>query len=207
MSDRPIRDPAFHAALEDAVARAEEETAAELVVVLAEQSGDYADVHLRNGAALAAALLVFMLYAPIRVPEWLSLLNLAAVFAGGMALSRFWSPVRRLWTCAERRAEQTDDAAQQVFAEESVHATVERNGVLVYWSAFERQARLVADLGIRGRLEAGQLHFLERQLDEAEDLRSTLPGVIERLGALLAVPFPKTAGDADEISNRPRLRS
>jgi len=203
---QPFRDAAFHAAIEAAVARAEARTAAEFVVVLADRSGDYGDVDHRAGGILAFLLLAFMVYAPFSVPEPVALLNVVVAYGAGFLLSRHTPALRRLLTSAARRREQVAQGARLAFAEEAVHATRARTGVLLYLSETERRGVLVPDVGIRGKVEGAALTPVERALGAWTDPRPATLESLDALADLLAGAFPAGPDDTDEIANRPRFR-
>ncbi len=187
-----------------AVADAESRTSAEFVVVVAPRSGTYTDVAWRVAAGVAAAQWLLAVLAPFDVHPVALGLELAiswpiSLWLGGSAFCARWL------TTTKRRARQVEDAALRAFMTEVVHGTAGRNGVLIYVSVAEGRATWVADLGIYGRVAPGTLADVSPRL--AQGSADAVVAAISDLGERLAVAFPRLAGDANELSDAPRVHT
>jgi putative membrane protein len=206
----------------DAVARAELTTDAEIVPMIAAVSDDYRDVALNDAvlamllvAAAAAAFpntalrLLDLVTAGWEAPGpqlALTALMLAEVvvfllvrFALGGVRARV--AVAPLGT-RRRRVRRRAIALFRVAVEAR---TAKRYGVLVYLSAGERMAEIVADQALHGSVSPET--WGEAMAALVADVRhgrvaDGMVAAIERVGAVLAERFPKTPGDTDELSNR-----
>lgn len=200
--------------LDAAIASAEERTDAELLVVIAPSSGPYRDVDHLAAAIVSAGACFALLSVDLGVyelpDEWI-VAPVVAVYVLVVALSSRLFLLRRLFTTQARRAAQVKRAAQAAFVDEKVHATKTRNGVLFYFSDLENRVEIVADHGVKGRVDDATWSAVAFQLDAAARVDALAPAVEKALAGvtdLLAKRIPRTAGrGADEIARRIRVRS
>ncbi len=197
-------DARFAEAVEAEVARIEQQTDAEVVVVAAAESGSYAD--LASDGAFAAALLVFvaMLWSPWPVSPVFGVVELGLVWwIARWALRAPWFLARV--ASAARKEAQVRQAAEAEFHREAVHGTPGRTGLLLYVSAMEGRVELIPDVGLQARIPRGR--WAEAAHDFAhDDLDHFLAG-LRKVGALLAEAVPRTEeGDRVDLPNAPRIR-
>lgn len=201
----PFKDPQFLSQLEAAVGKAEAGTDAEIVVALSPLSGSYRDVDHRFGAAAALLVLATLVLGPRAVePTWL-VASVVVAYGVGLGLAARLSPIRRLMTPRRRRRSQVARASRLAFVEESVHATKDRYGVLLYVSFFERIAEVVADTGCDGKVDPARFYEIAQAVSESGCSAPAVLEAIAKLGDALAKPFPKRQGDPNEIPNAPRV--
>ena len=191
--------------IEAAVAKAEEHTSAELVVVGRPFSGSYRDVEYRFGLACALAFLGWALYSERTVPPAAVIPGLVTAWLLGWFLCR-WSPhLRRLQTTPARRRRQAHDLARLTFLEQGVDGTSARTGVLVHVSFLERAVDLIADRGV------GEVFSPQELAEMGEGLGDVLrrDGVdafcehLDGLGRQLGTKLPRSEDDVDELANAP----
>jgi putative membrane protein len=208
MSDVP---PGFDS-VEAAIEAVEAQTAAEVVVAVAGRADDYRDGAWLLAGALVLCGLGFLLYAPwFVVSELVALCLLGLVGVLAVALPAVCPPLERALASDERMRLAVDRAAKVAFVEEGVSATEERTGLLVFVAAFERQARILPDLGVEGQLPDATWGELEQELNAAlargEPLPTALARTLEACGPVLAGSLPRADDDEDELSNTVRWRA
>lgn len=181
----------------------EKKTAAEIVVTMRKRSGDYRAADLTVGAIVAAAFLCVFLYHPEEFDFTYFPVEQAIAFAVGAFLCANVPPLRRFFVSTATRHENVARAARALFVDRGVSKTRARTGVLVYLSAFERDAEVVLDVGIDPeKLGAGygsacaalRAASTRGRLDE-------LLSALDALGEVLAAAHPVTEDDVDELSN------
>lgn len=196
-------DATFSDAVEQAVSRIEARTDAEIVVVAAERSGTYRDL-----AYLLAAGVTLVAVAGLALVPWavhpLALVADYAITWGIVAWLGNTRWVVRWLTSATRRQQQVRDAAEAEFHRESVHATPDRTGLLVYVSALEGQVRVLPDAGLEGRVPPGAWAAALAAFAH-DDLDHFLEG-LDALGELLAEHVPALSTDRVDLPNAPRIR-
>lgn len=206
----------------EAVARAEASTDAEIVPMIAATSDDYRDVALNDavlamllvaGAAAALPRLASGLLEPL-TGSWdapdphlaLTALMIAEIVVFLIVRFAFSSVAARVAVAPtgtrRRRVRRRAIALFKVAVEAR---TTKRYGVLVYLSAGERMAEIVADEALH-RTVAPDIwgEAMAALVGEVRQGRVAdgMIAAIERVGAVLAAQFPKTPGDTDELPNR-----
>jgi putative membrane protein len=177
---KPLLEPTDLSAIEAAVRAAETRTTGEIYCVLAEESSDYHATPLAwaAGVALLAPALLLLAGVAVTAPDvsmfggWTAdqvedigeataraaligtlllqvLLFVATLFVVAIP------PVRRALTPPGMKRDRVRQRAEEQFLSKNLHATRERTGVLIYVSAAERMAELIADEGIHSQVDDG----------------------------------------------------
>ncbi len=186
MKFKASHDSATLRALAQCIQEAEARTEAELALVLRRSSGSYRDVDYAVGAALAFGVLLFKLYSayefdPLSVP-----LPLLVAFALGARLSHAagrYGP-RRYLTTRRRRELQARHAAAGYFHDHKLGELPAGVAVLLYFSALEQRAELIAGPRAHAALEP-KLEELRAQLQSACAAERTVSGSVRRLAEFL----------------------
>ena len=212
-----------HRRVSDAVAQAEGDSDAEIVTVVAAQSDRYHDAAL-HWAILAAVTALIAASVWPRLALWpITALNggwadapgaeLIILLALGLWLVVFllaltalkWQPLRLVLVPHATKRRRVRARALDAFRLGAERRTAGRTGVLLYLSADERMAELIADEAIHSRTDpdawAGAMAEL---VDRARDGRVAdgMVSAIEAIGPLLTAAAPKTPRDANELSDR-----
>lgn len=217
------------ARIEAAVKAAEAGTTGEIYCVVAPESSDYREVPIAWGAIAALAAPAVLLAAGIHVtaPDdlgggWTAAqMSSAAEAAARAALSGAIllqcvlfllvaifvaiPPIRRFLTPRGLKRERVRRRAQEQFLAKNLQATRERTGVLIYVSASEHMAELIADDGIAAKVADGAWEGAMQRL--MEGFRAGRPAegfedAISLCGTILAEHFPPRAGDnPNELSD------
>ena len=186
-----------------AIRAAEAKTAGEIFCVIAQRSGDYRLIPLTwaAGAALFAPLPLIYLMHWTAGGVYLAQLLLFA----GVALALSHPAV--LFRIVPRR---TKDAhahavAMTQFLAQGLHQTAERTGVLIFASAAERYAEIIADAGINAKVGPDVWNAAIADLIEAVKAGHPADGfvaAIERCGAVLAAHFPPGSLNTEELPDK-----
>ena len=202
-------------AIRAAAAAAEERTAGEVVVYLVGRVDDHEEARYKGATlgALAASLaagLVHWLggYWAAAGVLWITLPALAGAAAGYLAAALAPALERALIDAdtLERRVRLRAEAA---FLDEEVFATRDRTGILIFLALFEHRAIVLADAGIRAKVEDDVWHGLVDDLVagvRAGRARAAVVGAVERCGELLERHgVARRRDDRDELANEPRI--
>ena len=197
-------DDTFGKRVEEAVARLEKRTDAEVVVVAAERSGSYLDVALLGGGITAAVVLTAVVAMPWPVHPVSVVLD--TVIAGALAAwilnGRRWL---RLLVPTHRKRNQVELQAHAEFSREAVYATPNRTGLLVYLSSLEGQVKLLPDVGLEAQIPKGM--WAEAADAFAHDDLEHFVAGLDAVGALLAERVPATEGSDDfNMPDAPMIR-
>lgn len=185
-----------------AITRAEKKTSGEIVAVVAAGSDDYVYIPLLWAAlaALGVPLIMFALsnWPPVHVYA----LQLA-VFAG-IALAVQWRPLRiALVPRAVKRARAHRHAMEQFLAQ-NLHTTRGRTGVLLFVSAAEQFAEVIADEGIYARVPAEKWDDVVAVLTGHISKGQGADGFVKAINAcadILAEHFPPGSAETNELPN------
>ncbi len=186
-----------------AIRKAEAATAGEIFCVIAQRSGDYRLIPL----AWAAGVALFAPLPLIYLAHWSSgaiyLAQLMAFAAVALALSH----PALLFRIVPRRTkhEHAHAVALTQFLAQGLHRTEHRTGVLIFASAAERYAEVVADAGINEKVEGDVWNAAIADLTSAVKAGRPADGfvaAIERCGAVLAAHFPPGSLNREELPDK-----
>lgn len=187
----------------NAIRKAEARTAGELFCVVARQSSDYRLVPIAWAAGIALFAPLPFVYLTHWATATVYLLQLAAFVATALGLS--YPPIR--FHLVPRRAKQVrahSEAMRQFFAQ-GLYKTEHRTGVLIFASAAERYAEIVADAGISERVgpEVWK-EAMEGLIAAIKDGRPAdgFVAAVEKCGTVLATHFPPGALPHDELPDK-----
>ncbi len=199
--------------VEDAVARLEQRSAAEVVCAVATESGRYdraeSIVGLLFGlVGLAAASAT---WDALNSGSWSGPVPLVGQAAGvavgfvlGVVLASYLHPLRRLLVSGQEMDEEVRRAAAAAFTGARVGATQGRTGMLVYVSLFERRVMVLLDTGLRAAVADD---FAKQLVDRAvAGLKAgkrceVLAELVDHVGEVLAAKLPPGASNPDELPN------
>jgi putative membrane protein len=206
-----------------AIAAAEANSNGEIVAVATPISDAYHDVGLHWALVPLFAVLAWAAWRPTALVWWYDflfggwqpdptlsqLLTLLMVFAAlkftVALLIMKWMPLRLALTPAATKHRRVRRRAVATFQAAAAGRTAGRTGILIYLSLAERRAEIVADEAI---LKVSDEHtWGEAMTALIAEVREGRPGdgivaAIERVGAVLAEQFPRSADDMNEIPDR-----
>lgn len=224
MRHQPIHlSEADHQAVSAAVAAAEEQSAGEIVTIIAGESNSFHDVALL-WAALAAFLSVaaIALFPDLTLPkvDWLlghwqhdwsppQVLALALFTATAkflvVWLILLWKPLRMALVPAPLKHARVRDRAVRYFKVGAERRTHGRTGILIYLSLAEHRAEIVADAAIAAKVEPEVWgHAMASLIGEIRQGRPSagMVAAVEEVGAVLAQHFPRASDDRNELPDR-----
>jgi len=201
--------PAEHARIAAAIGRAEAATSGEIFAVLARESDGY--FFPSAFAALALSLLAGLLtsLAALLAGVHLPAFALEAVQALGavailIALGVFRA-LRLMLVPAGLKTERSHRMAMAQFMAHNLHATEARTGILIFVSAAEHHAEVVADAGIHAKVPQAEWDAIVVILTEAARADRLADGFVEAIaaaGRLLAAHFPAGTENPNELPDQ-----
>ncbi len=206
-----------------AVTRAEAPSDGEIVTVVAQRSDAYRDVALHWAVLAMLGALALLAWRPALADP------LVALFAepwdpvtptGALLVSALLAEVlvfllvraalagdaaRMALTPGATKARRVRRRARELFRTATEQRTRASTGVLLYLSLAERRAEIVAERGIHARVAPEE--WGEAMAALLRELRAGRPGegmaaAVERVGAVLAQHFPRSADDINELPDR-----
>jgi putative membrane protein len=198
------------------VAAAEARTAAEIVPVVATQSGRYdrAEDIVGLWVGLIALTLAWWVVPEASeesgswggVPPILEVAGLIAAmvvgFVLGVAAAGHVFTLRRLFTLRRQMQDEVQARARQAFFDSSVHHTAGGTGVLLYVSLYERMTAVLGDQKVNAALGQTEIEDLCRMLTgslRSASVTEALCAAIEATGRKLEAALPRAGGDSNEL--------
>ena len=199
----------------DAVVAAESKTSAEIMTVVATDSGRYERAEDLFGLFLGLASMIIVwasfhedvhtaggsggLPLRLQLPALVGFVLVGFVVGTLLAMKAAW--LRRLFVPANQLHDEVAARSRQVFFDQRIHHTSRSTGLLIYLSLFERRAAILADqqtVEAIGQRSIDELcEKLTAELREG-DATTALCGVIEDAGNRLARPLPRREDDVNE---------
>jgi len=203
--------------IRDAIRRAEDRTAGEIVPVLVPKSADYEVVTWRGAAlgslvTLVAALLVLQFYDGwglgwLFAPWSVAALATAAGVCGAL-VATYAPPVQRLLAGSDLLDETVHRRALQSFVEEEVFDTRDRTGILLFVSLQEHRIEVLGDTGINEHVRPDDWAEVVGRIRKGirnDNLTDGLVEAIEMCGRLLERRgVGARPDDENELSNTVR---
>jgi putative membrane protein len=181
----------------EAIARAEKQTSAEIVVALRKASARYRAADLFFASLCAMATLIVMLFIPMAFPLWSFVFDVAIVFGAALWLAHLIPGLGRAFTPEAERREMVHAAAAAAFLARGVHRCKARNGLLIYISVLEQAVEVIGDLAIDLK-EIDPSRNAARRALIAGDVDAFVTA-IEQFGTALATAHPCGADDVNEL--------
>jgi putative membrane protein len=190
--------------IQQAVVATERRTAGEIVPMIVGTSSHYAEIDL---SCLIAGLLLGAAAAFFWGNPWgLTHAELAWPVGGaalGLLLCRF-PPIKRRLTPEARMIEAVHLRSLAAFTAHGLHYTKAHTGILILASLFERRVVVLADRGINEKVQPGTWDEIVGIITsglKSNDGCAAFCAAIEECAKILAVHFPRSPDDQDELKN------
>ncbi len=192
----------FRADAGRAIARLESQSHVELVLIVKEQAGSYAQYPLGAGIALAFAALTYFRFAPDLFDEWIIYAGTVAAFVLGAVAVGGLHGWLRLLAGQKRLAKATEIMARAYFQKGGIHHTRDKTGVLVFVALLERQVALIPDRGVELALPPGLWDTLREDFNaifQAKNPAAELLAKLDNLATVFSQYIPQVGDDTNEL--------
>ncbi len=186
-----------------AIRQAEAKTAGEIYCVIARHASDYRLVPLAWAALIALLIPLPLSYLTPWSASMIYIIQLATFIVAAIGLSL---PAIRFHIVPRRaKHDRAHAEAVRIFLAQGLHCTESRTGVLIFASAAEHYAVILADAGINRKVtpevwdKAVGALIAGIKRDRAAD---GFIDAIERCGAVLAEHFPIDGANKNELADR-----
>ena len=191
-------------ALTDVIRTIESRSSAEVVFAVRPSSGSYFHADLLAAILGGLASLGFLLFSPWTFDlVWFVVDPVVAGALAGLVASRL-PAVRKVLTRPSVRRRWVEQAARSTFVEKRVHQTRGRTGLLIYVSLLEREAAVVADLGVEAAVPSDRwAAAVERVVETVRRGGDALAmaDATQDLDAILALSLERAADDVNELAD------
>jgi len=189
----------------DAIRAAEAKTSGEIYCVIAQHASDYRLVPIAWAAALALLVPLPLIYVSAWSAEVIYACQLGIFVVIAAVLSH---PILRFHIVPRKtKHDRAHAAALRQFWAHGLDTSEHRTGVLIFASAAERYAEIIADAGINQKVKPDVWHDAMTALIDGIKQDRPADGfvtAIEKCGGVLAQHFPLPAGakNPDQLPNR-----
>lgn len=200
-------DQAAGEALAQAVRDIEQDSDAEIVIVVRGRSGTYRHADYLCGAIVALVGLIFVLLSPFEFHIYWVPIDVLLLFVAGAFVSSRTDALRRALTSKGFRAQAARAGAAAMFYEAGIANTSAENGLLIYLSLLEQRLEVIADRGILKAVPALKWNnsvFELKRVGKSPDPENLIKAVRD-LGGLLAEHMPATGENPNELPDGPRI--
>ncbi len=179
-----------------AITAAETRTSGEIVAVITPESDSYLSVPFLIAAAVALFVpwpLIYFTWVPV---QWIYALQLAVFLA--LALALLPRPIRFRLVPRSMLRNRAHRRAVEQFLTQNLNTAVGRTGVLIFVSVAERYAEIIADAGLREKVEqSAWQQIVDGMTAEigSGHAGEALINAVNRVGSLMAKHFPAGAAD------------
>lgn len=184
----------------EAINEAERQTSGEIVAVLAAESSTYLYAPFLWASLVALTLPLFLLLGTWWPAAWIYLAQLG-VFAAILTIT-LPRPVRYMMVPQSVKNARVHRRALEQFVVQNLHTTEGRTGVLIFVSAAERRAEIVADAAIEARVPKDTWQGIVNRLTDQFAKERHVEGfiaAIEEVGSHLAAHFPPGSCEANKL--------
>ena len=191
--------------IQQAVIAAEKKTSGEIVPMLVNTSGRYAEVELGGivvGLVLGT-LTAFIWHDPWGYAQTYLMFPVIGAILGLAATSI--PTIKRSLIPKARIDDAVHSRSLAAFTGHGLHYTKAHTGILILASLLERRVVVLADRGINDKVQAGTWDEVVGILTNGLKSGTACEGfckAIERGGEILAKHFPRSPDDLDELANK-----
>jgi len=189
--------------VEAAIRAAETRTSGEIYCVIAHYASDYRLVPLAWASLFALVVPAPLIYFTLWPASAIYLVQLLAFILVAIALSR--PSIRFRLVPRRAKHERAHALAMRQFFAQGLDRTENRTGVLIFASAAERYAEIVADTGINSKVTPDVWErAIAVLIAGIKDGRAGdgFVAAVEQCGTVLAEHFPPGALNRDELPNK-----
>jgi putative membrane protein len=185
-----------------AIGEAEARTSGEIVTVVANSSASYVSVAPLVAALVALLVpwpLIYFTWWPV---QWIYLLQLAVFLV--VASIVYYRPVRMALVPASIKRDRAHKRAVEQFLAQNLYTTDGHTGVLIFLSAAEHYAEIIADRNIYKLAPQDQWQSMVDRLTTRIGDGEAAEGLIETIkatGDLLAKHYPPGSTNPNELPN------
>jgi putative membrane protein len=185
-----------------AIARIENQSHSEWVVLVKDRTHSYAQYPLGIAAALAFATLTYFRFAPFFFEEWVIYAGTIAAFVLGAALTAGLPGLLRLAVGRKRLVKSTEILARACFQKAGIHHTRDKTGVLVFVAILERQVMIIPDRGVESAIPPAEWIKIREDFNsifKAKNPAKDLLAKLESLSAAVSRYIPQVDDDTNEL--------
>jgi len=193
----------FRTRLYNTIKEIENQSVAEVVVIIRPSSSFYRDIALWSGFVLQVIITMFMLFSPIVFDPYVISFTSLLSFLIGFLLVSVINPIKRLLVPTKQKNRAVELYARALFQKGKIYYTKRHTGLLIFVSLFERKVFFVPDIGVITAIPEHILKEIENKFNNIfngdDFVTEALLRELVELKILLSEFLPPVENDINEI--------
>ena len=193
----------FRTRLYNTIKEIENQSVAEVVVIIRPSSSFYRDIALWSGFVLQVIITMFMLFSPIVFDPYVISFTSLLSFLIGFLLVSVINPIKRLLVPTKQKNRAVELYARALFQKGKIYYTKRHTGLLIFVSLFERKVFFVPDIGVITAIPEHLLKEIENKFNNIfngdDFVTEALLRELVELKILLSEFLPPVENDINEI--------
>jgi putative membrane protein len=191
-------------AIKNLISEKEATSACEIVPMIVEASAAYPAAHFRLAIVVSFIFSLVLYYSPLTLLNpiyflWIQVPGLIAGYLLGNIPS-----LKRMFISRHEMNLKVSQHAYESFMHHNLHMTKNHNGLLIFISRFERKIKIIADNGIKSKIDNHTwdnvvANFIK--IIKNENIVVALKATIQSTGEILGKNFPATEARTNELEN------
>lgn len=177
-------------------------TIGEVAVMVVESSDPYVEAEIIGGVLLGSLLALIITVSYFHSSIWSYVVLSFLLFFPSFFIFKKFPVLKTAFIGHKRKRYAVREKALRAFYERGLYKTKKNTGVLFFLSLLERKVWVLADKGIHEKIKQEALNKFAKIVSAGiKEGRASdaLCEAIREAGALLAMHFPKTPDDTDEL--------
>ena len=192
----------FRTKLYETIAKIENNSLVEIVVIIKPSSGKYRDIPVWSGIIISFLLFTFFMFSAFEFDMFLIYAFVILSFFFVYALVAATSFIQKLIVKKARKARNVEINARAVFQKGGIRFTKERIGVLFYVSLFEKMVCIIPDRGAESAVPLEDWDRMKndfQQIFKTDNPASTLLEMLNKQKSFFSKYIPPVENDINEL--------
>lgn len=183
----------------------EKKTIGEVAVMVVDSSDEYRDAEVLGGMSLGSFLAFLITFYFLHSSLWWYIPLSFVMFFPSLLVVHKIPFLKRAFISKKRQEKAVFQRTIRAFYEKGLYKTRQNTGVLFFISLFEHKVWVLADKGIYEKIQQEKLNNFAKKVTEGIKQKRACNALCEAIleaGELLALHFPITPGDVNELTDK-----
>lgn len=195
-------DENFRTKLYDTIKKIEDNSLAEIVVIIKPASGKYRDIPVWSGVVFAILLYTFFMFSHFEFDAYLIYAFTVIAFFLAWSIVAASNFIQKLFVKKSRKERNVEIRARAIFQKGGLRFTQERIGVLFYVSLFEKSVYILPDRGAEHSIPAEEWENMRSDFQtifKADDVAEELIHKLDKWQPVFTKYIPPVENDINEL--------
>lgn len=191
--------------ISETIKSVEKKTIGEVAVMVVDNSDEYHEAEVLGAISLSSLFAFAITFYFFHSSLWWYIPLSFIMFFPSLLLFRKITVLKRAFINKKRKEQMVLQRAFRAFYEKGLYKTRQNTGVLFFISLFEHKVWVLADKGIYEKIQQEKLNSFAQKVTEGIKQKRACVALCEAIlevGELLALHFPITFGDINELTDK-----